>query len=100
MPLADNWHTTHAVGTASAVRSKGKNNAVSDLDILNSLADRLDDPGSFMTEDGWKSRLPLPFDVVQVAMANSRGGDAHLHLAGLRAFDIDLLDHKGGVGLI
>lgn len=60
MPLTDNRYATHAVGTASAVRSEGENNTVSDPDVLNSAADRLDDPGSFMTEDGWKRRLPLP----------------------------------------
>ena len=93
MPLADNRYPTHAVGTAPAVWAEGKYNAVAYTDVLNSAAYGLDNPGSLMTEDGGKRRLPLPFDVVQVAVADTRGRDTHLHLTVLRTLDIDFLDH-------
>jgi hypothetical protein len=95
MSLADNRYPAHAVGAPPAVRAEGKYNTVTDLDLLNSAAYGLDDSCPFMTENGWKRRLPLPFDIMQVAVAYTRGPDTHLNLTDLRTLDVDFLDHKG-----
>ena len=70
---------------------------------LNSVtcgADRLDDAGRLVAEDGGRRERVEAVDEVQVAVADAAGDGAHEHLAPDGLVDVDVLDRERLVGAV
>ena len=68
---------------------------VADREVLDALADRLDDPSALVAED--RRRIAGRVDSgrgVEIGMADAAGNQAHERLAGSRVVEVKLLDDQ------
>ena len=74
---------------------EGADHGVSLVEALNARPCFLNDPGYFMTEDGWEGKRQFPLDDVQVGMAYTAGRNLDQDLAHLRLGPFEFLEDEG-----
>ena len=85
---------------AAAEQPQPRDYMVAGLEFGDLAADRLDDPGRFVTENHRRGYRDLALGDRQVAVTNSRRHRADQHLAAPGLIDVHFLEGVGLVGLV
>ena len=71
-----------------------RDHVIAGSEIGNLLAHRFNDPGGLMAENDRRRKRHLPFNHVQIAVADAACDQTHQHLAPVRSVDINLFNLK------
>ena len=98
--LAEVRAAGQAVLAVAAEDRQAGDDVVARLELVDVRADRLDDAGRLVAEDGRRRERVEALDEVQVAVADAAGHRAHEHLAPDGLGDVDVLDRERLVGTV
>ena len=89
-----------AVKTGATWRYPRQQNAITDLEVLDSVTELLDRPSTLVSEDARKFRRHDSGDDRKIGMTDSAGGHSHQSLVPLRRVKGDLFHTQGLLELV